>query len=65
MSMFLNRLVERSDIFKKMGEEISFKAEKKRREISDLFSKHQHNAMERKKKNQYFIYESMGAQILP
>jgi hypothetical protein len=47
-----------------MGKEISFKAEKKGRERSDLFSKHLtwSNAKERKFNIQYFMYSSIGAQ---
>jgi hypothetical protein len=56
----------KGDIEGRMGKEISFKAEKKGREKSDLFSKHLtwSNAMERKVNIKYFIYETMGAQSL-
>jgi hypothetical protein len=49
-----------------VGKEINFKAEKKGKEISDLFSKHLtwSNAMERKVNIQYVMYSSMGAQFL-
>jgi hypothetical protein len=56
-------LLEERGILRGMGTEISFKAEKKGRGRSDLFSKHitWSNAMERKVNIQYFIYESMVA----